>query len=208
MKKKELNCLVVAGLKSSLEPDGFKYNKSQDEFRLKINNFTFIVSYHCVDRNPEFIIEFFLQIRQEEVENIANRFSSSNPDSFKFSTTITVRLSYFTGKQMKFKVENENDIQNLFDIFFVPFYKSHIKSFIEKYSSNEEISKILNDSVTHDILGIPVNIHSFQRNIILLKLISSPDFENIVQHLREKIKNFPDIDKNMFEMTYNYLKSM
>jgi hypothetical protein len=107
---------------------------------------------------------------------------------------------------MEFTVVSENDIQNIFNNFFGSFYIDHIKPFFEKYSAIKELSKIINDSITKEIMGIPTNTDSYQRNIILLKLTNNSDFENRVRWLREKIKDYPDIDKKMFEDTYNYLK--
>jgi hypothetical protein len=208
MNKKELNSLVREGLSFCLEPDGYKHIKSQNEFSLKKGGFTYTISHNCVDRRPEFTIEFFLKIRHEDVENIANMFSSSDPAFFKYSTTILVRLSYFTGKLMKFEIRTEDDIKNIFNNFLNFFYKTNIKPFFETYSTIENLSKIVNDSVTNEISGIPVNVRTYQKNIILLKLTNNSDFENRVKMLWERIKEYPDMDKDMFENTYNYLKSL
>jgi hypothetical protein len=208
MNKKEVNNLIITGLSFCLKSDGFKCIKSQNQFSLNKDNFVYTISYHCVDRNPEYTIEFFLEIRNENVENIANRYSQSNPQFFKYSSTIIVRLSYFTGKLMKFMITSENDIKKIFNDFFNSFYKIKIQPFFEKYSSIEALAKLVNDSVSDEVFGIPTNIDLYQRNIILLKLTDSVDFENRVQLIREKISVFPNENKEMFENTYNYLKSL
>jgi hypothetical protein len=205
MNKNEVNNLVITGLSSCLEPNGFKYIKSQNQFSLNKDNFVYTISYHCVDRNPEYTVEFFLEIRNENVENIANKYSQSNPQFFKYSSTIIVRLSYFTGKLMKFTITGENDIKKIFNKFFNSFYKIKIQPFFEKYSSIEMLTKLVNDSVSDEVLGIPTNIYLYQKNIILLKLTNSADFENRVQLIREKINIFPNESKEIFENTYNYL---
>jgi hypothetical protein len=208
MNKKEVNNLIVRYMSAYLEPDGYKYVKSQEVFILKKDKFAYTILHNCVDKKPEFSIEFFLEIRHEEIENIANKFSSSNPAFFQYSATIIVQLSYFTGKFMKFKVVTEEDVKKVVDDFFNSFYKNSIRPFFDKYSIIGELSNIVNEAAINKTFGIPVNIRTYQKNIILLKLTGNRDFENRVQVLRERINDFPDMDKKMFENTYGYLKSL
>jgi len=208
MNKKELNNLIRTELTVCLEQEGYKFIKSQEQFTLKNAKFENTITYNILDYNPEFVVEFFIEIRNEDVENIANIFSTSNPNSFKYSPTIIVCLPYFTGKPTEFKVFKESDIKNMFNSFFTPFYLEKIKPFFVEYSQIEKLSELVNNSVNNEILGVPVNIKTYQRSIILLKLTKNSDFEKSYKILNEKINNFPENDKIMFENTYNYLKSL
>lgn len=207
MTKKEVVNLTYETLNRCLGAYGYRYIKSEMYFNLKIGYNTYSIGYHCVDRKPEYKISLVFEIRNDQVEDIANRFSLSNPDYFKYSATVIVPFMYFVQKRLDFIVSNEADFDSMYDSVS-SLYQHTIKPFIESHASLQEISMFVDNAIQESNPFFPITINLYRRNIILLKLTNNIEFENKANQIRTEIESFPENEKQVFENTYQYLKTL
>jgi hypothetical protein len=221
MTGKEFDNKLVELLRNYLETDGFKYNKSRFCFELQKNNFVYSINWKTINRYGEFRLTVWLGIRCGVVEDIVNKFgyeymNESDRKNLNYSKTLIVWLHYFMGHIINglsyFVICTEDELENIIKTYFWKNYNT-IKKFIEKYSNINEISKLVNKCVEKDLIGqhifgITVMINNYIGNIVLSKLTNDKGFEKRYNFIKEKIKEYPEQDKDRFEKTYEYLKTI
>jgi hypothetical protein len=177
------------------------------DFTLTKGDYTYFVAFKCVDRYPQYKINFVVEIRNNIVEDIANKFTQANPNYFKYSATAIVPFNYFKQRRWEFVVTTERDMEEIRNSF-CPFYKQVVHPFLEKHSSLENLSSFIAHIIREANQYMPITINTYRRNIILFKLTNNSDFENRANQIRRIIAEFPDNDKQNFEDTYAYLKTL
>lgn len=207
MTKKDVNNLTYETLNKCLIGYGYKYNKSEMQFELKKGDYTYFITYIVVDRNPQFKLSFVLDIRNKKIEDIANKFTQSNPSYHKYSATVTVPFNYFKQKRIEFTITKQNDFDEI-NNFFCAFYQENIKPFLNEYSSIEKLLLFVDNVIQEQNEFIPITIELFKREIILLKLTKNSNFENRTMEINKIIKSYPENDIKNFGDTYEYLKSI
>lgn len=208
MTKKEAQNLVYSNVEKWLIEYGYKFNKSREIFELKKGDFIYYINVNIIDRYPQFHISFFLSIRNNKIENIANEFSRANPNNFKFTTTIIILFSYFTeGIRNEFILMNEGDISSV-EEYFVHLYSEKINPLIEDINSIDKLSLFVDNCISEKNESIFIDSKLYYRCLILLRLTNNDSFENRASSFRSIFNNYSDNDKEDFERIYHYLKSM
>lgn len=207
MTKKDVNNLTYETLNKCLSEYGYKFNKSEMQFELKKGDYTYFITYIVVDRNPQFKLSFVLDIRNKMVEDIANKFTQSNPAYHKYSSTVTVPFNYFKQKRIEFNITNQSDFEGIKN-FFCVFYQENIQLFLDEYSSIDKLSLFVDKVIQEQNEFIPITIELFKREIILLKVTKNPHLESRTTEIKKIIASYPANDIKNFEDTYDYLKSL
>lgn len=207
MNKKEALALVREALRPILEEEGYKYVSWAKEFHLKKGDFTFQIGWACVDRWQEHEIGFFMAIRSERVSEIFNTFARIDPKYHRESFNLSLPFVYFTGGQLNNNVSitvsdftQKEDIVNAFSSV----YKEKVKPFFEAHSSLKTLSDfILNNIDVNTDCSSPC-----MNSIILLKLISSPLFEDKVIEYKKILSGYSQWQQDDFNNLVNYLESI
>lgn len=215
MKTKEIDKLIFEHLGSFLKKEGFKTIKKETWFVKKINGIDFCISFTNLDRRPEYYYSFILGIFIQEIGDIKCKSEKGREDYIgKFSGyTYILPFSYFLNpddyvqKNPKWKITNEKDVNTMINEV-KDFYSEHLEKFIINHSSLGKIAEVYEHLINNDnVYGLAEPYDVFARNLILLKLLKSNNFNNKLKEYKALLQKSP-YEENQYIDMFNYIEKL
>jgi len=146
MKKIEVNSLIYNGIVKLLGSAGFKGKKSESKFKRKTTYEFQEIGHPVWDYNPTFAFSFFVTIRIDEIEDILGEvFSRSAKDCSK-TPTVTLQEKFFIGKNLRFEVQSEKEIETALNELNKTFETSVIPA-LDSYTDLALLERLLNSQL-------------------------------------------------------------
>lgn len=208
---KEIRSDVASQLMRKLSPMGFEYKKSDNEFFLKQNDWTFIFNMLLTKWSDSVSLEVRLFISQKKIEDI---YETVLGKSHRLTLGNTIQRIYKSpdGRQvvngnMDIVMSDNEDILAAVESL-EGYYENIAKPYYERYKSLEAIDDIINKPPFEHC---PAHVggrfdNRCMKGLIVARLVNNPKYEHLVTLYDEAIKM--TMDSESIESYYkvkNYL---
>lgn len=206
----EVQEYVLDKLIENFEEAGFKVHKGRKTLRRKNPSGFDEMECSVVDYDGEYTIEFSIAIRKNEVDDIYNQFSDSNPKSFKHTRTflaVQYRLEGVDKEEREFYIKKRKNVDDALENFF-EFMSTHGMAYYEKYADLKKMDEAINSDPEAPQIHIFDEMERARRGLILAKLTDNPNFEDLVDTYRKTLDGWTQIYIEEFEALIKHLKTL
>lgn len=189
MKKSEVFQILYSTLDVFLKPHGFKLAKGRYGFIRHFKGGFHVIHLLVTDYQPEYQMTFTFGIRIDEVEKIANPFSSLSLDGYRDSMTFHSSWGGIQGDNLfnRTGIYTEADVMDT-ALEIISFLRDVVLPYFEKYTDIKAMDAELNDNPLREENERFKAYYLYHTAIILAKLVSRSDFDALVEIYRKHME--------------------
>ncbi|TCZ65207.1 hypothetical protein [Flaviaesturariibacter aridisoli] len=217
LNSKEIKDRISAKLALKLSVDGFVYNKSSNEFKCTIENYTYLF---CIDQltwSDHFSINVRVYISERQIEDLLERIIGKQRNRLTLGGDIAILKFSPDGRQVIPKTLTilllfEEDIEAAVETLY-QYYLEIAKPFFERYNSLEKIDSLINSKPYN---SIPAHFCGncdtrCMKGLVVAKLTNNPEYNSLLaiydEEIRETFKDFRKEAIETFNKVIEYFQS-
>jgi len=193
-KAKEIKEIVSLGLDKVFSEEGFKFNKSSNEFRMQSEGFLSIFNMEQVAWSDHFSINVNLWISQKDIERILEKIIGRTRHKITLGDDIARISKSPDGRKivngnLAILLIHDEDIEAAIDTLKQYFFEI-AKPYFAKYNSLQALDDIINNEpFSHCPAHVGGNFDErCMKGLIVARLVSNPKYNELASIYDEAIK--------------------